>query len=615
MLGEDCRFCQVVQDRRHPKLNNLSSQLIQYQYAEEFYFYYAKPINNILRSEHSPDLIAFLEAMFWTDGLKQFFQGYARHSSRAILAAVAVKRQVDYRPNLINHSCWEIVAKREAKHQRVGLETKASDQHGEFKGLYPLREGNMLGIGANNKQGGFVDDNSFSTIVHDIYNPHFSSFFQSSLHSYESINDCLHKPDAKKTPFLAQNTEPKVGLKKVPKLSDTGKCIPRVPELRLAETILQRERHSKAILASSMDWLKARKGSSNNSPNRESSQQNSPKKVGKKMLPRKDKESQSSTKITINKRLLKSLTSHFLTSKTRTDNNLLDTNSSRKFDLPQFMLSKQARKRDKKPSKTNLIKSSRDRSTKPKRSHLVQSLEKLINPVNFDQKISAALKRKNSKSKSSAGLSSKTKKNPSVSGHFKDKSKKSSRTAIHELFNRKIANQSQKLMSPQSFYKSKFDKESTIEKSDMARTTVQQSFQKELMPRSQSGAMFLGPLYLGARDHFTKTKEIKKLGNKNGQNKLFLKGEYSNKRVRNSTDVGTKIPEHIQQINRREPWEERRKTLASTLEDKIQGVKLLEKGAKTLQLKVMAKDAKQDKKFSRSKEIPWFFRTMTNPTN
>jgi hypothetical protein len=615
MGKEDCRFCQVACDKQHPKLNNLSAQLIQYQYVDEFYFYYSKPINNILRSQNSPDLIDFLEAMFWTDGYKEFLHSYSRKNSMHVLAAVAAKCKVDYRPNLVNHTCWEIMTKREAKHRRLGFETKISDQQGELKGMYPLRAGNMLGIGAKDQPGGFVDDNSFSTIVHDIYNPRFSSFFQSSLHSYESIKDGVKPPPSKPFPFLTQNTETLKSLKKLTKEKETGKQNPRVPELRLAETILQRERHSKAILASSMDWLKADKGSSQNSPNRNSIEESSPLKVTKKLLSRKDKESQSSTKITINKKLLKSLTSHFLASKMGTDCNLLDTNSFRKFNLPHFMISKNQKKGDKKSLKTNLPKSSRDRSTKPNRPSVVQSLEKLMKPVSIDPKLSVVLKRKNSKSKSSAGLTSKAKKNPSISGQLKDKSKRSSRTEINKMFSPKAENQRQGMKSPKIFYKPKLDKESTIEKSEFGRATFQQSFQKDQIPRSQSGNKLLGSMFLSARDQLGKTKVIRKLGNKNGGNKLFLKGEYSNKRSRNSTDTGIKVPEHILQLNKREPWEERRKTLASTLEDKIQGVKKLEKGAKMSELRLKGKESKAEKKSSRSKEFPWFFRTMTNPTN
>lgn len=62
-MVDSCRFCNIKVDKTCTKLNNLSAQLIEYQYLDEFYFYFAKSINEIITYTKTSDMIYYVDVI------------------------------------------------------------------------------------------------------------------------------------------------------------------------------------------------------------------------------------------------------------------------------------------------------------------------------------------------------------------------------------------------------------------------------------------------------------------------------------------------------------------------------------------------------------------------
>jgi hypothetical protein len=173
-LPKYCRFCEVPIDKKHPKLNNLTAQLLQYHYLDEFYFYFSKPINEIIDQTRSPESLAFREMQIQITRPKLGFCYYNKKDFGHTLVKQKLKQNRAYKPLLVDSSCFKILQKNEARKKQVvkrGLEDV--DEQKRFnrrRQQLPLRDDNML-TGKN----GFVDADSFDSNVFDIYNPSFSS--------------------------------------------------------------------------------------------------------------------------------------------------------------------------------------------------------------------------------------------------------------------------------------------------------------------------------------------------------------------------------------------------------------------------------------------------------
>lgn len=186
MEEEECRFCQVPTLPQCPKLNGLTSQLVQYHYGEKFYFYFAKPINDILSGERNAEGIHFKELCF---SLMPQRLPMKKFKSFQVLATlrdqIRKKKHANFQPCLANHQCWKIISENRGEGRHLKTTGTGCSRRRRPAGLYPLREGSVFGkilppdsknVGQPGGHCHFADvGGSFSTKVFDIYSPEYSS--------------------------------------------------------------------------------------------------------------------------------------------------------------------------------------------------------------------------------------------------------------------------------------------------------------------------------------------------------------------------------------------------------------------------------------------------------
>ena len=170
-----CRFCEIPVDKVNPKQNNLTSQLIQYHYIDEFYFYFSKPINEILGQTRSPEYTAFRELQVLGSRQKLNFAFYNVKDWADVVTRRTNHKPKSPQPLLADHFLREKILKDHLKKEKLG---RILDEDDDEKKKYqrrrqqlPLRDGIVL----NDAKEGFVNLESFETKIFDIYNPEFSS--------------------------------------------------------------------------------------------------------------------------------------------------------------------------------------------------------------------------------------------------------------------------------------------------------------------------------------------------------------------------------------------------------------------------------------------------------
>lgn len=190
-----CRFCAVKPGKGIlAKTRSLTTQLIQFQYTDAFYFYFAKPINEILSQTRSPEFLAFAEAVIESSRPKIQICHYTAKDAQSVLARVASKAQTqkegtrgvsssktrpelaqyEANPFLLNATGMMVLRKCQSRKQIGGKRTeedfKEKKRANRCKEQMPLRAGDLL---KGSKL--FVDPDSFETEMFDIYSPKFSS--------------------------------------------------------------------------------------------------------------------------------------------------------------------------------------------------------------------------------------------------------------------------------------------------------------------------------------------------------------------------------------------------------------------------------------------------------
>lgn len=169
-----CRFCEIPVDKQNPKLNNLTTQLIQYNYIDEFFFYFSKPINEIVGECQSPEYVAYREMQVEVSRPKLDFAYYNPKDCWKVIGRKACHSQSRL-PILADYKAMETMVKVDFK--KNNLDKLKSDEVDEKKRYVrkrqqlPLRDGNVLSCA----KAGFVDLESFETKLFDIYDPSFSS--------------------------------------------------------------------------------------------------------------------------------------------------------------------------------------------------------------------------------------------------------------------------------------------------------------------------------------------------------------------------------------------------------------------------------------------------------
>lgn len=175
-------------NRRMPKLTNLTSQLIQYHYLDEFYFYFSKPINEILSGNRSAEYINYREMRVEGKRPKLDISFFNAKDFANVVRKQGTDPVHQYFPNMSVLSNWKALVKGEFKKRQVYERSQSYAEQAEEghqgKQLFPLRDGQILPTfgAANNNH--FVDDDSFLTKTHDIYDPSFSSTQPGELSTY-----------------------------------------------------------------------------------------------------------------------------------------------------------------------------------------------------------------------------------------------------------------------------------------------------------------------------------------------------------------------------------------------------------------------------------------------
>lgn len=120
-MTKSCRFCSIKVNTKHPKLNNLCSQLIEYQYIDEFHFYFAKSINEIVNKAKTPDTILFRD-LLKDNPLKTYLDKYHnRAESSRKLDKYVQQSQLAHKqdPALKTFSCMKIINNRKSKIRKI----------------------------------------------------------------------------------------------------------------------------------------------------------------------------------------------------------------------------------------------------------------------------------------------------------------------------------------------------------------------------------------------------------------------------------------------------------------------------------------------------------------
>lgn len=170
---EDCRFCNLVLDQKCPKTNNLSAQLIQYHYLDEFYFYFNKPINEILGNSRTPEAIRFRDVQYLVDdtedNLRKYYEGdYAKMKLKRLINTFSEDRMIF---NFNFHACWKVFLDRDYVIEKMRRMDRSSAKRKNGP-KYPLRNGNILEELRKEDNG---DYEGLESEIFDIYEPEFDS--------------------------------------------------------------------------------------------------------------------------------------------------------------------------------------------------------------------------------------------------------------------------------------------------------------------------------------------------------------------------------------------------------------------------------------------------------
>ena len=191
---DTCRFCSVKSNTIHPKQNNLSSQLIEFQYIDEFHFYFAKTINELVNKSKTPETILFKD-MLKDDPLdtylKQVYKwGSITSNIKDLVRKNTKSRKFEkYSPQIMNLTFAKIYEKRKSKKQQNSskLENIDSNKSRNLKSNTKYDQGIVV---LNKLYEQSIDVNSFETKAHDLYYPSFSSDYLNLKKRYE-IEDQL----------------------------------------------------------------------------------------------------------------------------------------------------------------------------------------------------------------------------------------------------------------------------------------------------------------------------------------------------------------------------------------------------------------------------------------
>ena len=178
MESKQCRFCSVAPNKQNPKLNSLTSQLIQYHYADDFYFYFARSINDLLRSGSNPDKIMLMETRVQCSRPRLGMAMYSGKKAKELVKKLSKVKEEGrkFQPCIANLDAWKFMKNRNNKEK--GQSTlHAESRRKRMAGRLPLRQGSLLGplLPQPGQPTQFADPSSFSTTLHDIYNPTYSS--------------------------------------------------------------------------------------------------------------------------------------------------------------------------------------------------------------------------------------------------------------------------------------------------------------------------------------------------------------------------------------------------------------------------------------------------------
>ena len=169
-----CRFCDISIDKTNPKSNNLTQQLLQYHYIDEFYFYFSKPINEILSHNRSIEYTMYRDMLYDINRSNLSFSFYTRKDSINVIYNKS-KYNTHHKPMIIDDACHTIINKNMMK--KVHIDRRHNDEREDInrynkkKQQLPLRQEDIL---SNNI--GFVNNEEYDSKVYDIYNPSFSSY-------------------------------------------------------------------------------------------------------------------------------------------------------------------------------------------------------------------------------------------------------------------------------------------------------------------------------------------------------------------------------------------------------------------------------------------------------
>jgi hypothetical protein len=251
-----CRFCEVPVDKANPKLNNLTSQLIQYHYIDEFYFYFAKPINEILGQTRSPEFTAFREMQVQSSRQKLNFAFYNPKDWSDVVGRKSHAKHKQPKPLLSDHYFREKFLKDVLKKEKLQrLAAEDDDEKRRYqrrRQQLPLRDGIVL----NEEKEGFVNPESFETKLFDIYEPEYSSFFEIKEPPMKSI--LIERLKKGAYPTAAQEFDQGESLKPKQKVQIPLLCLSKPTSHLLKESSNLSEALTKAKQLSSIDPTKSR---------------------------------------------------------------------------------------------------------------------------------------------------------------------------------------------------------------------------------------------------------------------------------------------------------------------------------------------------------------------
>lgn len=177
-IDPQCRFCSIKVNNLYPKLNNLSSQLMEYQYIDEFHFYFAKTVNELVNKTKTTETILFHD-MLKDDPLENYLkQTYTTNNLRKnykyfVKSTLENRKTSKYEPHIMNISFTKIFNNRKQKKDKNNskvLKDQESDTTQKEKAKYDKGLNILYKLDEAS-----VDLNTFETKIHNLYYPSFSS--------------------------------------------------------------------------------------------------------------------------------------------------------------------------------------------------------------------------------------------------------------------------------------------------------------------------------------------------------------------------------------------------------------------------------------------------------